>query len=140
MDRSNVLKLIHMDFQVDSIGQPVPVETVREVYCDLRSVSRAEWSAAGQLGLKPDLVAVMFAPDYQGENLAEIAAPIASVESSYLLDEDRRQLAASDGQPLRDDGDVVIGSPVRYGIYRTYLGRNETIELYMERKVGVTNG
>lgn len=26
---------------------------------------------------------------------------------------------------------------VRYGIYRTYLGRNETIELYLERKAGV---
>lgn len=26
---------------------------------------------------------------------------------------------------------------VRYGIYRTYLGKNETIELYLERKAGV---
>ena len=24
----------------------------------------------------------------------------------------------------------------RYGVYRTYLGRNETIELYLERKAG----
>lgn len=28
---------------------------------------------------------------------------------------------------------------VTYGIYRTYLGRNDTIELYAERKGG-TNG
>jgi len=27
----------------------------------------------------------------------------------------------------------------RYGIYRTYIGRNDTIELYAERKGG-TNG
>lgn len=26
---------------------------------------------------------------------------------------------------------------VRYGIYRTYLGRNETVELYLEKKAGV---
>ena len=25
----------------------------------------------------------------------------------------------------------------RYGVYRTYLGKNETIELYLERKAGV---
>ena len=45
----------------------------------------------------------MFAPDYEGEELAEI------------------------------DG-------VRYGVYRTYLGSNESIELYLERKTGATNG
>ena len=26
---------------------------------------------------------------------------------------------------------------VRYSVYRTYLGKNETIELYLERKAGV---
>ena len=26
---------------------------------------------------------------------------------------------------------------IRYGVYRTYLGKNETIELYLERKAGV---
>ena len=26
---------------------------------------------------------------------------------------------------------------VRYGVYRTYLGKNESIELYLESKVGV---
>lgn len=25
----------------------------------------------------------------------------------------------------------------RYGVYRTYIGKNETIELYLERKAGV---
>lgn len=28
----------------------------------------------------------------------------------------------------------------RYGIYRTYVGRNERIELYTEEKGGITNG
>lgn len=28
----------------------------------------------------------------------------------------------------------------KYGIYRTYLGKNETIELYLERKSGVMYG
>ena len=26
---------------------------------------------------------------------------------------------------------------VRYGVYRTYLGKDETVELYLERKAGV---
>lgn len=29
---------------------------------------------------------------------------------------------------------------IRYGIYRTYIGKGENIDLYLERKAGVTNG
>ena len=103
MDRSNIITLIKSTYAADTIGQLVPVERTRDVYCNLRSVTRSEWSAAGQLGLKPELTATMFAPDYEGEELAEI------------------------------DG-------VRYGVYRTYIGSNESIELYLERKTGATNG
>ena len=33
--------------------------------------------------------------------------------------------------------DTAVLGGVRYGIYRTYIGRNDTIELYLERKAGV---
>lgn len=140
MDRSNVLTLISTTYQPDAIGQQVPVEVGRQVYCNLRSVTRAEWSAAGKLGLKPELVATMFAPDYRGEEIAELATPDASTESSYLLGADGAQLLDANRQLLREKGDTVKGSPIRYGVYRTYLGSDETIELYLERKAGVTNG
>lgn len=103
MDRSRELVLISKSYSVDAIGQQVATETRRTVFCDVQSVSRSEWATAGQLGLKPELVATMFAPDYQGEEVCELEG-------------------------------------IAYGIYRTYVGRNERIELYLERKVGVTNG
>lgn len=38
------------------------------------------------------------------------------------------------------DGETVVEySGLRYSVYRTYIGRNDTIELYVERKGG-TNG
>lgn len=100
MDRSNVLTLIGTTYTADSIGQQIAEETPREVYCGVSSVSASEWFEAGRAGLKPEYRVTMFAPDYQGEEIAEL------------------------------DG-------VRYGIYRTYLSGNETIELYLERKAGV---
>ena len=100
MDRSNIITLISSTYAADAIGQLVPVERTRDVFCNLRSVTRSEWSAAGQLGLKPELTATMFAPDYEGEEIAEI-------------------------------------NGVRYGVYRTYRTRSDTIELYLERKAGV---
>lgn len=100
MDKSRVLTLIGVTYTADSIGQQIPEETTREVYCSVSSVSASEWFEAGRAGLKPEYRATMFAPDYQSEQIAEL------------------------------DG-------VRYSVYRTYLGRNETIELYLERKAGV---
>ena len=100
MDKSRVLTLIGVTYTTDSIGQLVPQETRRDVFCSLSSVSASEWFEAGHAGLNAEHRATMFAYDYAGETMAEL------------------------------DG-------VRYGIYRTYLGRNETVELYLERKAGV---
>lgn len=99
MDRSSVITLIARSYQADAIGQQVPVETKRDVYCNLSSASASEWFAGGQIGLKPEYRATMFAYDYQQEQEAEI------------------------------DG-------TRYSVYRTYRGKNETVELYLERKAG----
>lgn len=100
MDRSRVLTLVGVTYTADSIGQLVPQETRREVFCSLSSVSASEWFEAGRAGLKAEYRAALFAPDYEGETMAEL------------------------------DG-------VRYGVYRAYRGKNETVELYLERKAGV---
>lgn len=100
MDKSRVLTLIGVTYTTDSIGQLIPQETRRDVFCSLSSVSASEWFEAGRAGLNPEHRVTLFCYDYAGETMADL------------------------------DG-------VRYGIYRTYLGRNETIELYLERKAGV---
>ena len=100
MDKSRVLTLIKTTYTVDKIGQQVPVETRRDAFCNVSSVSASELFDARKAGLKPEYRATMFAPDYEREEIVEL------------------------------DG-------MRYGVYRTYLGRNETIELYVERKAGV---
>lgn len=50
--------------QRELFGLP-PVE--REVWADVRSISRAEFAAAGAAGLKPSLMAVVHACDYGGQ-------------------------------------------------------------------------
>lgn len=118
MTRPTVITLINKTIAAtkDSIGQLVETETTRDVFCELRSINRSEWSAAGQMGLKPELVATMFAYDYEGEESASITFYDFPVE-----------------------GEEQTSTTVKYGIYRTYLD-GEKIELYLERKAGVTNG
>lgn len=100
MDRSNVIILISETSTQDDIGQYIATETRKQVYCDVRSVSRSEWFEAGRDGLQPSFVFTMFAPDYEGEKIVEFNGH-------------------------------------RYGIYRTYVARNEKIELYVEEKGGL---
>ena len=99
MDRLRILTLIGYSYSADNIGQQVPQEQPREVFCNITSVSREEWMDGGKQGLKPEYRATLFAYDYDGETVAEL------------------------------DG-------VRYAVYRTYLGANETVELYLERQAG----
>lgn len=100
MDRSSVIKLISETYAQDAIGQYIPTEIEKQVFCDVRSVSRAEWFDAGRNGLHPEYVFTMFAPDYSDEKIIEYNGK-------------------------------------RYGVYRTYAGRNEQLELYVESKGGL---
>lgn len=100
MDRSRVLTLIGVTYTEDAIGQKIPSETSRDVFCNMASVSASEWFDGGKVGLNPEYRATLFFPDYHGEQIAEFEEN-------------------------------------RYGVYRTYLGKNEMIELYLERKSGV---
>lgn len=100
MDKSTAFNLIKTTYEVDAIGQRVPVETVRKVFGRKSSATRAEWSAAGVNGIKASFVLTMFAPEYRGEEVAELGGK-------------------------------------RYAIYRTFLSKTETVELYLGEEVGV---
>lgn len=104
MDRSNVITLIGRSRQQDEYGVwRDNVDTRRDVFCQVNSVSRAEFFSAGQSGLKPEFMFTVFSGDYEGEQLAEFNGVI-------------------------------------YSIYRTYHARNDTTELYVQRREGVANG
>jgi len=103
MDRSTAFYLVTDTYTADEIGQMVPTQTKRLVYGRIGSVTRQEWSAAGELGIKPELTLTMFGPDYKGEKTVEI-------NGHY------------------------------YGIYRTYQATTDDLELYLEWKVGDSNG
>lgn len=100
MDRSNVLYLVSSSYVMDEYGVRRPVKEQRKVYCDVQSVSSAEFFQGGAQGLKPDLRFTMSRFDY-------------------------------------GDEEECIFEGKAYAIYRTYRGRDDSIELYVEKKQGV---
>ena len=102
MDRSEVITLIAITRTQDANGVWRESESSRDVFCQVDSVTRAEFFDGGRNGLNPEYRFTMFFGDYEGEQTA-----------------------------------VYKGNA--YAVYRTFHGRTDTIELYVERKGG-TNG
>ena len=100
MDQTVTIKLIAQKTTYDEIRQPVYEDYAREVYAQLRSITRAEWFEAGRNGMRPDIAFIMMSFDYRGET-------------------------------------VIEWNGVRYGVYRTFRGRGDRIELYCEKQGGV---
>lgn len=100
MDRSEIVTLIGVkESAKNAYGMQETKETRREVFVNVQSVTRQEFYDAGQAGLQPQYVFIMFAPDYEGEKLVEYRG-------------------------------------TRYRVYRTYLRRDENLEIYVEERSG----
>lgn len=72
MDRSTPIYLLSAAQTQNGNGEYIRSTASRMVYCNLRSVSRTEWSTAGDFGLRAEYQATVFGPDYEGEEVAEL--------------------------------------------------------------------
>ena len=99
MDRSTPIYLVSETYTEDAYGVLIPTPEKRLVYANVSSVSSAEFFEGGRNGLNPEYRMIMFAPDYDGEEIVEY-------------------------------------NGVQYAVYRTYQGRSDTIELYVELRKG----
>lgn len=83
MDRSNIINLISEEHVQDDIGQFHSRKSSRQVYCDVRSITRSEWFDAGRNGLQPTFIFTMFAPDYNGEKIVEFDGKRYGIYRTY---------------------------------------------------------
>lgn len=67
----DVCNLLSITTTQDEIGQFIETEKAFMVYCSKFSITRAEFSTAGQLGFKPDLMLVVDSDSYGEEKLLE---------------------------------------------------------------------
>lgn len=100
MDRSEVISLVKSTRAQNDFGVWTDALASRDVFCQVDSVTRAEFFDGGRNGLNPEYRFTLFFGDYEGER-------------------------------------VVVYKGMAYAVYRTYQGRNDTVELYCERQGGV---
>lgn len=84
MDRSNVITLISYTRQQDNNGVwRDDVRTATEVFCQVDSVTRAEFFAGGENGLRPEYRFTLFFGDYSGETEVEYNGVVYSIYRTY---------------------------------------------------------
>lgn len=67
MDRSDVITLVAVAKTQNAYGVWEETKTSRDVFCQIDSVTRAEFFEGGRNGLNPEFRVKMFFGDYNGE-------------------------------------------------------------------------
>lgn len=75
--------LIKETYTKDAIGQSIPTEQKRLVFCHTESVSLNEIDTAGRMGLRADSKIITQAVNYSGEKIAEYNGERYGIYRSY---------------------------------------------------------
>ena len=68
---TDVLELIKQTVAIDQYGREVISESVREIYCEVDSVSQTEFYSAANTELQPEYRFTVFFGDYDGEDVCK---------------------------------------------------------------------
>lgn len=83
MDRSDVITLIKETQTQDANGVWRKQTAEREVFCQVNSITRAEFFDAGRNGLNPEYSFSMFFGDYDGERTVRYKGQMYGVYRTY---------------------------------------------------------
>lgn len=83
----DVITLIAVTYSRDSIGQEISTETRTDIFARINSVSRSEFYAGGQAGLRPEITAETPRINYNGEKLAELNGVRYSIYRTYFRED-----------------------------------------------------
>ena len=93
MAKSKTITLVAPQYRVDALKQRVPDgEQLREVFCQIDSISRAEWHDAAQKGLKAAYKVTVWPDEYQGEVTAILDGKRYGIYRTYQSDPDNLEL------------------------------------------------
>ena len=92
MDRSNVITLVSTTQTQDAFGVWRETKQGRDVFCQVDSVTRAEFFEAGRSGLNPEFRFTLFDGDYNGESLVIFNGKPYAVYRTYHARTDEIEL------------------------------------------------
>lgn len=92
MKHSSKIKLISKTYTTDLIGQRVPLISMREIWCDVKSVTGQEFANSGVNGIKAEFVFSVWMAEYNNETELMFNDVAYSIYRTYLRDDGRIEL------------------------------------------------
>lgn len=89
-----VCTLISKTMTTDEVGYPIATETKYDTFCEVDSISRAEFFGAGKAGLTPEYKFIVNAIEYDGQPEVEYEGKRYSIYRTYRTNEDMMELYA----------------------------------------------
>jgi SPP1 family predicted phage head-tail adaptor len=79
----DVCFLISISTVKDELGQDIETETQRQIFCSKLSITRSEFSAAGQLGYKPQILLVVDSDEYDQESRVKYGGKTYTIYKTF---------------------------------------------------------
>lgn len=118
----DVITLISVTKTQNDYGVWEFTPTRKDVFCQVQSVTRAEFFEGGRNGLNPSFVFRVFVGDYDGETICEYQGKQYSIYRTYITNGEER---------------TFVSNTRNGSSYTTYhTPSQDYIELYVERKGG----
>jgi SPP1 family predicted phage head-tail adaptor len=90
--RDDIINLISTSIVDDDIGNQIPQEVSKEVFCTIESISQSEYFQASQSGLKSQFKITISEFDYDGETITEYNSKRFTIYRTYLKNDERIEL------------------------------------------------
>ena len=105
MNLAEKIALISIEYEQDDLGEWTEVQTKKEVFALIGSVSMSEFYQAGLQGFKPDFRFAIWRTEYSNEELVEYNGKIFNVYRTYIRDDGRIELYVNEkkGDESEDD-------------------------------------
>ena len=79
----DVLSLVTVTIAVNSVGDSIETKSLREVFCNKKSVKSSEFYQAHATGLRPDFIFEVRLVDYQNEQVVRFGTTDYTVIRTY---------------------------------------------------------
>jgi SPP1 family predicted phage head-tail adaptor len=80
-----VLTLVSKTRTQDQYGMWIETQTTREIFCQVESVTRAEFFDGGRNGLNPEFQFTVFSGDYEGETVCQYDGKQYAIYRTYRV-------------------------------------------------------
>lgn len=103
MNLAEKIALVSIEYEQDDLGEWTEVQTKREIFGWVESITMNEFYQAGMQGFKPEYKITVWLKEYEGEELLEYNGKLLTIYRTYRRDDGRLELYVTERKGEEED-------------------------------------